>query len=61
MRAKNSATKSGSLVDAAKARSGIEPDADLHEHAARLAPNDDFGRKLMERKGRVAPDIDLEF
>ena len=50
------------LVDAAKARSGIKSDTDLLEYAlARVALEDDFGRKLIARKGRVAPDIDLEF
>jgi hypothetical protein len=50
------------LVDAAKARSGIKSDTDLLEYAlARVALEDDFGPKLIARKGRVAPDIDLEF
>jgi hypothetical protein len=46
----------------AKTRSGIKSDTDLPEYAlARLALEDDFGHKLIERKGRVPPDIDLEF
>jgi hypothetical protein len=50
------------LVDAAKARSGIKSDTDLLEYAlARVALEDDFGQKLIARKGRVPPDIDLEF
>ena len=50
------------LVDAAKARSGIKSDTDLLEYAlARVALEDDFGRKLIAREGRVSPDIDLEF
>ena len=50
------------LVDAAKARSGIKSDTDLLEYAlARVALEDDFGPKLVARKGRVPPDIDLEF
>jgi len=50
------------LVDAAKARSGIKSDTDLLEYAlARVALEDDFGQKLVARKGRVPPDIDLEF
>jgi hypothetical protein len=50
------------LVDAAKARSGIKSDTDLLEYAlARVALEDDFGQKLIARKGRIPPDIDLEF
>ena len=50
------------LVKAAKARSGIRSDTDLLEYAlARVALEDDFGQKLIARKGRVARDIDLEF
>jgi len=50
------------LVDAAKARSGIKSDTDLLEYAlARVALEDDFGQKLIARKGRISPDIDLEF
>jgi hypothetical protein len=50
------------LVAAAKERSGIASDTELLEYAlARVALEDDFGRKLVRRKGRVARDIDLEF
>lgn len=50
------------LVKVAKARSGIKSDTDLLEYAlARVALEDDFGQKLIARKGRVPRDIDLEF
>jgi hypothetical protein len=50
------------LLDAAKRRSGIKSDTDLLEYAlARVALEDDFGQKLIARKGRVPADIDLEF
>jgi hypothetical protein len=50
------------LLAAAKARSGIRSDTELLEYAlARVALEDDFGRKLSAREGRVPPDIDLEF
>src|ERR1700687_1878028 len=50
------------LVDAARARSGIESDTELLEYAlARVALEDDFGPKLIAREGRVPQDIDLEF
>jgi hypothetical protein len=50
------------LVKAAKTRSGISSDTELLEYAlARVALEDDFGQKLLARKGSVPPDIDLEF
>ena len=50
------------LIDAAKARSGIQSDTELLEYAlARVALEDDFGEKLIARKGRVPGDLDLEF
>jgi Asp-tRNA(Asn)/Glu-tRNA(Gln) amidotransferase C subunit len=50
------------LVKAAKARSGIKSDTELLEYAlARVALEDDFGQKLVARKGRIPRDIDLEF
>ena len=43
-----------SLVEAAKARSGIKSDTDLLEYAlARVALEDDFGQKLIAREGRA--------
>ena len=50
------------LVHAAKVRSGIDSDTELLEYAlARVALEDDFGRKLVARAGRISRDIDLEF
>lgn len=50
------------LVAAAKRRSGIASDTELIEYAlAKVALEDDFGARLLGRKGRVAKDVDLEF
>jgi hypothetical protein len=50
------------LVAAAKKKSGIASDTELLEYAlAKVAIEDDFGPKLVRRKGRIAKDIDLEF
>jgi hypothetical protein len=50
------------LIDAAKARSGIKSDTELLEYAlARVALEDDFGKKLITLEGRVPRDVDLEF
>jgi hypothetical protein len=50
------------LVAAAKEKSGIASDTELLEYAlAKVALEDDFGTKLVGRKGRIAKDIDLEF
>jgi hypothetical protein len=50
------------LIAAAKARSGIKSDTELLEYAlARVALEDDFGQKLIARKGSVPQGIDLEF
>jgi hypothetical protein len=50
------------LIDAAKARSGIKSDTELLEYAlARVALEDDFGKKLIALEGSVPRDIDLEF
>lgn len=50
------------LVAAAKEKSGIASDTELLEYAlAKVALEDDFGAKLVRRKGRLAKDIDLEF
>ena len=51
-----------SLLSAAKARSGITSDTELLEYAlGRVAIEDDFGTKLVARKGRAPTDLDLEF
>jgi hypothetical protein len=50
------------LIDAARARSGIKSNTELLEYAlACVALEDDFGRKLLARRGSVPKDIDLEF
>lgn len=50
------------LVRAAKERSGISSDTELLEYAlAKVALEDDFGARLLELKGSVSRDIDLEF
>lgn len=50
------------LVAAAKKRSGIASDTELLEYAlAKVAIEDDFGTKLVRRKGRIGKDVDLEF
>lgn len=52
---------SAPLVAAAKKRTGITSDTDVIEMAlATLALEDDFGAKLVGRKGAVPKDIDLE-
>jgi hypothetical protein len=49
------------LVAAAKQKSGIASDTELLEYAlAKVALEDDFGTKLVRRKGRIARDLDLE-
>jgi hypothetical protein len=50
------------LIEAARARSGIKSDTELLEYAlACVALEDDFGQKLLARRGRVPKDLDLEF
>ena len=50
------------LIAAAKQRTGITSDTELLEYAlAKVALEDDFGAKLVRRKGRIAKVIDLEF
>ena len=50
------------LVTAAKKKSGIVSDTELLEYAlAKVALEDDFGPRLVRRKGRIARDVDLEF
>lgn len=48
------------LVEAAKQRAHVSSDTELLELAlSRLALEDDFGAKLVRRKGSVSSDIDL--
>ncbi len=50
-----------SLIEAAKQRAHVASDTELLELAlARLALEDDFGARLVRRKGSVPPDLDLE-
>jgi hypothetical protein len=49
------------LLAQAKERSGISSTTDLVEYAlAKVALEDDFGRKLVGRKGTIPKDIKLE-
>ena len=50
-----------SLLRAAKSRSGIELDFALLLYAlSKVALEDDFGRKLVARKGRIPRDLILD-
>ncbi len=49
------------LVDRAKERAGISSTTDLIEYAlAKVALEDDFGSKLVARKGYIPADIKLD-
>ena len=51
---------SSRLISAAKAKSGIESQTELLEYAlSKVALEDDFGKKLLARKGSVADDVEL--
>ncbi|GGA80991.1 hypothetical protein GCM10011385_39050 [Nitratireductor aestuarii] len=53
---------SSELIDAAKKRAHVTSDTELLELAlSRLALEDDFGTRLVGRKGSIAADIDLDF
>jgi hypothetical protein len=48
------------LIEAAKKRSHVTSDTELLELAlSRLALEDDFGARLVRRKGSIPADIDL--
>ena len=48
------------LIEAAKKRAHVSSDTELLELAlSRLALEDDFGERLVHRKGSVPADIDL--
>jgi hypothetical protein len=50
------------LIESAKAKTGIVSDTELLEYAlARVALEDDFGSRLIVRKRRLDPGLDLEF
>lgn len=52
---------SASLVEAAKKSAHVESDTELLELAlSRLALEDDFGHKILKRKGRLAKGPNLE-
>ena len=52
---------SKSLVRAAKTRAGVSSDTELLEIAlSSFALEDDFGEKLLKRKGSIDPDLPLE-
>lgn len=54
------ASVSALLIEAAKRQSGIQSDTELLEYAlTQVALEDDFGRKLLARKGTIDPDLDL--
>jgi len=51
---------SSELIDAAKKRAHVTSDTELLELAlSRLALEDDFGARLVARKGSIPPGIDL--
>lgn len=48
------------LLDAAKRKSGIESDTELLEYAlSKVALEDDYGARLLARRGTVADDVEL--
>ena len=50
------------LIQTAKEQSGLTSDTELLEYAlAKVALEDNFGPKILARKGRVSQDLDLEF
>ncbi|MEI9406377.1 hypothetical protein [Mesorhizobium argentiipisi] len=51
---------SSELIEAAKKRAHVTSDTELLELAlSRLALEDDFGARLVKRKGSIPSDIDL--
>jgi hypothetical protein len=49
-------------VTRAKQRTGISSTTELVEYAlAKVALEDDFGAKLVARRGTIPPDIKLDF
>jgi hypothetical protein len=49
------------LVAAAKARSGIQSDSDLLLYAlSKVAVEDDFGHRLVGRKGQITREIAID-
>lgn len=61
-RARVAGRVSAELVAAAKRSAGLSSDTELIEIAlAKLALEDEFGVKLVRRKGSVPRELDLEF
>jgi hypothetical protein len=53
---------SARLLEAAKRRAHVTSDTELIELAlSRMALEDDFGPRLLRRKGTLPADLDLEF
>jgi hypothetical protein len=51
---------SSELIEAARKRAHVTSDTELLELAlSRLALEDDFGARLVARKGSISPDLDL--
>jgi len=51
---------SAQLVEAAKSRSGLDSTTDVVEYAlAKVALEDDYGARLVRRKGTIPKDLDL--
>jgi hypothetical protein len=49
------------LIEAAKARTGLTSTTEVVEYAlAKVALEDDFGAKLVARKGRIPADLALD-
>jgi hypothetical protein len=47
-------------MSAAKAKSGIKTQTELLEYAlSKVALEDDYGKKLLSRKGTIPDDVDL--
>ncbi|WP_237155545.1 hypothetical protein [Oryzibacter oryziterrae] len=60
--ARFSARVSSRLLEAARARTGVQSSSDLLEVAlARLAAEDDFMERMRALKGSIPTDVDLEF
>jgi len=52
----------GPLIEAAKAKTGVSSTTEIVEYAlAKLALEDDFGAKLVARRGTIPKDLNLEF
>jgi hypothetical protein len=57
-----SARVSAKLLEAVKARTGLNSTTDILEYAlAKVAIEDDFGTYLLSLEGTIDPGLDLEF